>query len=706
MIPGLLERARLGSGTVGSLAMLALSWFLATVTLPTSAGVGWPEGFWPLGLALGALRIQPTATARLLTPLVTLMVGVTALAQGADWDVAVVLALTATAAVAVTEAALRHDDPSTFTLKGTHGLLRYGLGSLAGGAVLLPGGLLAATMDGDVDVLLAAGGWTVLGMSSFAAYLPLFASMHDHRPVAPVVELWLQRALLLVFLAMFAIPADSPPLILLIVPILVWAADRARAGEALAQLYLVIGVVGLLTSAGRGTLSGMAKAYGVDEHWAVIVQSVFIMVLAVVTVTVMVRIGEQSFLVDFARAERDRLDAVVQAATGTAIIVTDEDVLISAWNPGAERLLGYSADEVIGCSPAMLHSAEAIHEKGVELGLDDPDDFNLICATLLRPEHRGTLYRFRRKDGVERWHSFTLNVVAGDTGAAAFVATSEDVTERIENEHALARTLERLKEVDRLKDTFVSSISHELRTPMASIGGYLELLLEGHLGVLSGEQRQALGRVQANNNRLGSLVEDLLTLSRAQAMPTWGTVDEHQMDLREVVVDGFEMAVPALERPDLKLELRMPEERVDFAGSRQLLESLVSNLVGNAVKFTPDDGSVLAELTSDDAEVQIVVQDSGIGIPVDEQERLFDNFFRSSISVQRAIPGTGLGLSIVRAVVRAYQGSIAIDSAEGRGTTVRVRLPLARAENPGPETDEPVHATGARPGAGGSAQGE
>jgi signal transduction histidine kinase len=291
--------------------------------------------------------------------------------------------------------------------------------------------------------------------------------------------------------------------------------------------------------------------------------------------------------------------------------------------------------------------------------------------------------RFTRRDGVERSHWLSLSQVRDDRGeVTGFVSTSEDITERLEAEARLVEALEaerhaveKLTEVDRVKDAFVSSVSHELRTPITSILGYTELLEEGMYGDLNNQQLDAMRRVSANSQRLLSLISELLVLSKIQADGI-GPADQ-LVDLRDVVAAGLAVVSPLIERRDVEVRFVLPDQPVPLVGDREMLERVVINLTDNAVKFTPDGGRVDIRIQQESRAVVIEFADTGIGVPVHEQQRLFDRFFRSSLAQQRAIPGSGLGLSISRNIVEKHGGTLLATSVPSVGSTFRVRLPVA-----------------------------
>jgi signal transduction histidine kinase len=239
----------------------------------------------------------------------------------------------------------------------------------------------------------------------------------------------------------------------------------------------------------------------------------------------------------------------------------------------------------------------------------------------------------------------------------------------------LREDADRLRELDTLKDEFVSLVSHELRTPLTSIRGYVELLEDE--GGLSDEQRRFLAVVDRNSARLLELVGDLLFLAQADA----GRLEfqRQPVDLGTIVAEAIESSLPAaLEK---RIELRADVEAMPrLQGDRARLAQVLDNLVSNALKFTPAGGHVIVRLRTASGSALLEVSDTGRGLPAEEQDRLFERFFRSSRAAEDAIPGTGLGLAIAKTIVERHGGRISLESAVDDGTTVRVELPLSQRE--------------------------
>ncbi|MGI8460457.1 MAG: PAS domain-containing sensor histidine kinase [Solirubrobacterales bacterium] len=240
------------------------------------------------------------------------------------------------------------------------------------------------------------------------------------------------------------------------------------------------------------------------------------------------------------------------------------------------------------------------------------------------------------------------------------------LTELMKRQHAEA-------EAERLKDEFFGMVSHEMRTPLTSIIGYTELLIEFEAERLSEQGRGFLDVIERNAQREMLLVGDLLALVRIESGTF--TVEPEEIELTTVARDAAVAAIPRAEKEEVSLETDLAELPV-AAGDPHRLGQVVDNLLLNAIKFTPAGGRVELTLRSEGENAVIEVSDTGIGIADDEQARLFDRLFRASSATDRHIPGLGLGLTIVKAIVEAHGGRITLPSEEGEGTTFRVELPL------------------------------
>jgi signal transduction histidine kinase len=242
----------------------------------------------------------------------------------------------------------------------------------------------------------------------------------------------------------------------------------------------------------------------------------------------------------------------------------------------------------------------------------------------------------------------------------------------------LALQNKRLLESDRLKDEFVALISHDLRTPLTSIMGYVELALEDVGDPLDDERRGYLEVVSRSSERLLRLVDDLLFVARLQAGRL--VLTRSQLDLGVIAAQAVEEARPRAEGKQLTLAFSGAGKAL-LEGDRGRLFQLLDNLISNAIKFTPEGGRIDVAVRPTGGGAVLEVSDTGIGLAPDETEHVFERFFRSSRVVAQQVPGTGLGLFISRAIVDAHGGTIGAASRNGGGTTFRIALP-ARVPEP------------------------
>jgi signal transduction histidine kinase len=251
-----------------------------------------------------------------------------------------------------------------------------------------------------------------------------------------------------------------------------------------------------------------------------------------------------------------------------------------------------------------------------------------------------------------------------------------DVVQRQEaaaaRERALQKTADQLREFDRLKDQFIATVSHELRTPLTSIRGYLDLVLDAGAEELGNEQRQFLSIARRNADRLRRLSDDLVLVSDLDAGKLELELDN--LDLRTLARESLESARPQAEAGGVSLAFS-GETRLGVTGDRVRIGQLLDNVISNAIKFTPRGGSVSVRVTRSNGSAVLEVEDTGMGIAIDEQQQLFDRFFRTRAADANAIQGTGLGLSISQAIAHAHGGLIDFTSQENVGTIFRVALP-------------------------------
>jgi two-component system phosphate regulon sensor histidine kinase PhoR len=243
---------------------------------------------------------------------------------------------------------------------------------------------------------------------------------------------------------------------------------------------------------------------------------------------------------------------------------------------------------------------------------------------------------------------------------------------------AVLRDITKLKEIEKLKSQFVSMVAHELRSPLAAIEGWLEVVLSGAAG--GGEaQRQAwLARAKERAHSLLGLVNDLLEINRIEA----GKVAQKMEPVRmaEVVQKTVEFFRREAEGKGLSLKVDLPDSLPAVQADRQDMEKLFTNLISNAIKYNVERGSITVEATVDENFIAVRVRDTGLGIPADQLPRIFEDFFRVNDERTSKICGTGLGLTICQRIVDSHFGHIEVESEPGRGSTFSVYLPYLRTQ--------------------------
>jgi PAS domain S-box-containing protein len=366
---------------------------------------------------------------------------------------------------------------------------------------------------------------------------------------------------------------------------------------------------------------------------------------------------------DLRRREREEAAAVLVQQSSDVITVVDADLVIRFQTPSAGPVLGYGPDALIGTrlidliTPAQLECAEAHYAKVASTpGAGPPIEWEL-----------------HRADGACIPVEAVSNNLLDDPRVGGIVVTIRDITDHKSYEEGLKRQVEELRELDRMQHDLVCTVSHELRTPLTSILGHTEMLADGDAGAITAEQAHVVSVIDRNSHRLLALIEDLLTMGRVESRGldlALGPVDV------AAVVDALtESVMPMVKARKQTFTVDLAAGVGEIIADGSLLERALANLLANAVKFTPEGGTVTMSVTRTDGDTTFAVTDTGIGISREDQKRLFTRFFRSATATVNAIPGTGLGLSIVKQIVDAHRGSIALDSAVGRGTTVSFNIP-------------------------------
>jgi two-component system, OmpR family, phosphate regulon sensor histidine kinase PhoR len=231
--------------------------------------------------------------------------------------------------------------------------------------------------------------------------------------------------------------------------------------------------------------------------------------------------------------------------------------------------------------------------------------------------------------------------------------------------------MERMKRMDRVRSDFVANVSHELKTPLTAIRGFVETLEDGAINDKANATK-FLAIIKKHTQRLGNIINDLLRLSELES---GGKIEMAELDLKgliDEVIMGFGHALTA-KHQTLSVEATTGGDFITL-GDRAKLEQVFVNLIDNAIKYTKEGGQIKIRLAADGDCLTVVVEDNGIGIPKDDVERVFERFYRVDKAHSRKVGGTGLGLSIAKHIVLAHNGQIRIESEPGRGTKVIVTL--------------------------------
>ncbi len=335
-------------------------------------------------------------------------------------------------------------------------------------------------------------------------------------------------------------------------------------------------------------------------------------------------------------------------------------------NPAGARMLGATYPSQIIGRPLL----DFVHPDSVPMARERMQRM-LSGAQAVPP----ILERFVRLDG----SVLDVEVVAASTRFAGRPAAQihfRDNTERLKSAEDLQRAYERLKELDRLKQDFLNSVSHELRTPLTSIRGYTEFLEDEVGGPLGKEHHGFVARIAEGTERLERLVDDLLDYARMEA-------GAFKLDVRSACLTDKVREIAASMRPQalasqVGLGVEISRDPVHVVMDPHRVGQVLLNLLGNAIKFTPEGGRIGIRLLPGDGMVRVEVWDTGIGIKEADLDRLFDRFFQVHSSLTRERGGTGLGLSISKSLVEAHGGQIGVESVLGEGSTFWFTLPLSR----------------------------
>jgi len=345
--------------------------------------------------------------------------------------------------------------------------------------------------------------------------------------------------------------------------------------------------------------------------------------------------------------QHQKISAAVVDQASDAIFVTDLDRRILAWNAGATALFQWRVDEVLGRDASFLVPA------------DREEQIHAVVAEVMAKGHKSSVETERlRKDGtaVSIEGSFTL--LKDDANHPfAIMRSYRDITKR--------------KQVERMKSEFTALVSHELRTPLTAIRGFAETLRDFGDELDASKRGHYLQIILDEATRLGHMVGDFLDIARIEA----GGIEMAPTKVAAAALFGRIANLFKQHPSKAVFALEIGAGAESLRGDEEQLYRLLVNLGGNALKYTPEGGTVTLKAEARGEDVELSVEDQGPGVSKADQERLFEKFFRAGDAITRKTPGTGLGLAICKGIVEAHGGSIRVESAPGKGARFIARLP-------------------------------
>jgi len=344
--------------------------------------------------------------------------------------------------------------------------------------------------------------------------------------------------------------------------------------------------------------------------------------------------------------QKNQVEAIIRSVA-EGVVVVDKDGKVIMMNPAAERLLGISHKEKIGKS--LLENLKKEQLISLVKGSEDKEDREI---DLISPQ-----------DETKKTIRASTAVIENENGQTiGMVSVLSDITKQ--------------KELEQMKADFLAKVTHELRTPLVAMDKSLSLLLDKSTGDVSEDQQELLSIAQRNLKRLNYLINDLLDLSRMEA----GRIELKRSNIAvSNIIDEIIQSLDAWAKTkEIKITARIEENLPELNCDSQRIGQVLINLVGNAIKFTPQKGSIIieAKLSRDKKEIEISVEDNGVGIAKEELTKIFDKFYQAAERAPTDITGFGIGLAIAKEIVELHGGRIWAESEKGQGAKFTFTLPL------------------------------
>ena len=345
--------------------------------------------------------------------------------------------------------------------------------------------------------------------------------------------------------------------------------------------------------------------------------------------------------------EKSKIKTIINCM-GDGVLVCDRDNCMVLTNPAATRMLKIPETFLLGNSLSQCNL---------------PLELSKTIEGSLATEEVG-------------YTSVSQELSIGESGELflrAHTATVQNDIGEIMGSVTVLQDISHLKELDKMKSEFIAMVAHELRAPIAAVEQQLSVILNKMAGEVTEKQEQLLSRAKERTRGLLNLIKDLLDLSKIEA----GKMVQYKESLllQEVIQKVVDLMRAEAEEKKIDLQFLAPSEASWINADRNSMDGIFTNLISNAIKYTPEGGKVWVTLSEEDGFVKATVSDTGIGIKKEDLPRIFDKFYRVKTAQTRQIVGTGLGLSIVKSIVDAHLGTISVESEEGKGTTFAILFP-------------------------------
>ncbi len=349
------------------------------------------------------------------------------------------------------------------------------------------------------------------------------------------------------------------------------------------------------------------------------------------------------------------------------VITVSSDMSVSLFNKGAERIFGYSSEEILGCSleTLMPERARKLHRKHVEGFERSNDEYRLM-------DNRGEICGLR-KDGSEFPATASVSKLQTSSGIL-YTVIIHDISERKQAQRDLIMAIGKAETASHSKSQFLAAVSHELRTPLNAIIGFSQIMKEEYFGPLGNKKYKEYARdIDSSGGHMLALVDDLLDISTIEA-GKYSLVKE-ELSSKEIVIECMDLIAIKAQNSGIHLVIDTPDGLSPLYADYRAMKQILLNLLSNAIKFTPENGKITVSINEDRKYTTFKVIDTGKGIHPEELPRLTDMFVRAEKDAHVAEKGWGLGLAITKSLVDLHDGKMDIKSIVREGTTVMITFP-------------------------------